>query len=524
MTDNLMTAHWNRRKFLGTAALAVGAMASVPLLGACSTGSDSKTRKTTFTFAQTTSLDSMDPSSSDATEARCRYINIYDALIHRDANGKLVPSIATDWKNTDPTHWVFEIRKGVKFHDGTALTADDVVFSMKRYMDPKIYNGASKLESWEEVKALDRYTVQLTTKTPDVLVPAFIADKTYIMSEKYYGAHDKGYIAANANGTGPYTQKEWVKGNHVTLTANPNYWGGAPEIRTVVIKEILTDNTRASALLAGEIDLDPQIIPDQMSRLKGKSTIKVVSVDLPAPVYIGMHLSQSPNAEALSDVRVRQALNYAVDKDAIISRILKGGGTAMGCPIPSISFGSNPAVKPYPYDVEKAKSLLKEAGKTNLKLGFDLPASGLNGIHDPALAVAQYLEAAGVTVDVNVFDTDSYIQKLIGGNLDDVWAQIYRDATLDAGGIYNGRLNSTGPSNKGHYKDPQADKLISLATTTFDKDERLKAYNQLATRTHEQAPWIYLYNPKQATAMSSNVKFQPRADQLIPVAEAVSFV
>jgi ABC-type transport system substrate-binding protein len=475
--------------------------------------------RTTLTVAQPAEPASLDPTTRDLSESRTVYINLFDPLIHREpVNGKFVPVVLQSWRRVSPNHWRFGVRKNIRFQDGSLLKVSDVIYSINRYRDPKIYNASSRFATWKAVRQVSPNAFDVFTTLPDNLLIANIADLVFVVSEAYFTSHDAAHLATNPMGSGPYTLGSWTKGDRLVLNANPKYWQGAPPIKTVTFRPIPDDNTRSDAILRGDVDIATQLVPQQLSRLRGQSSLKVTSTELSAPVWIGIRLTNATPA-AFKDVRVRQAFNYAVDKNAIIRRLLQAQGTAMGTPVPKVAFGYNPAVKPFPYDPNKAKTLLRQAGVSDLSIGMDLPASGLGGIHDPALAVAQYLGEVGVNVTPRVSELNAFVSRIVSDNLSDLFVQIYRDATLDAGAIYAAQILSTASTNHSHYANRTVDVLINNGLKARTEQGRMRSYNKLAELIHNEAPWIYLYSAKQITATKNYVTFAPRADLLVPARE-----
>ena len=477
---------------------------------------NSATRRTALTVAQPSEPSNLDPTSRDLSEGRTVFCNIFDPLIHRTTDGEFVPVVLRSWRRVSPKRWRFVIRRDIRFSDGAPLTIEDVIFSLDRYRNPRIYNASSKYSTWVNIIRRNASEFDVTTRIPDNLVIINITDLVFVVSKAYFEAHDATYLAANPMGSGPYVLDRWVRGDHLRLRAKSKYWGGPVPVRTLTYRPIPDESTRADAVIRGEVDIATQLAPQQLSRLRGQRGVRLTSTQLSTPVWIGIRLDDQPGAEKLKDVRVRQAMNYAVDKNAIIRRLLLGEGSPMGQPIPRNAFGHNPDVKSYPYNPDRARTLLRAAGASGLKLGLDLPATGLLGINPPGLAVAQYLNQVGFDVTPRVFELNAFVQKIVTDNLSNLFIQIYRDASLDAGPIYAAQILSTASTNHSHYKNRTADVLIKNGILAKTREGRLSSYHKLARLTHDEAPWIYLYSAKQSTAMRDYVKFTPRADLLVP--------
>jgi peptide/nickel transport system substrate-binding protein len=314
-------------------------------------------------------------------------------------------------------------------------------------------------------------------------------------------------------GSGPYTFREWVKGDHLVLTSNAQYWRGAPKIQTVTFRPIPDTNTRIAALLTGDVDFITQVPYSQIERINASAGAMVTKTQGNQSFYVGLQLTK---VEALKDVRVRQALNYAVDRNAIIQRLLLNNAVPLGSPIPPLHFGYCIKVKPYTYDPAKAKQLLAEAGYSNgFSVKMSVPSTGLGEARDPGLAVISYLEAVGIKITPVLSEGGAYIQKMWARQLDDLYILFIRNPNMDAGQLYRLIIHSKGSFNFNSYANAKADGLIDEAASTFDVNKRRELYCQTGQLVHDDPPWIFLYNPQVAFGIQKSINWQARADEMI---------
>lgn len=338
---------------------------------------------------------SLNPANKGAQAAVSDYvmIHIYDALV--DFTGPdlaLKPMLAVRWENPNPTTWRFHLRRGVKFHNGDSLTAADVKFTI----DTQLANKGSSINAYlgptDGARVIDPYTVEITTRTP---FPPLIFNLTrmHILPRAYEKIGTDGF-AARPFGFGPYRFVEWQRGLRIVLEANPDYWGGRPTPKRLVFRPIADPSTRAAELRAGGVDIITSPPIPQVKELNTGDTM-ILTVPGARVIAYPMNTREKP----LNDVRVRRALNYAVDRETIVKSLLGGLGRATGQPFSSGWLGYDPEIRPYPYDPAQARRLLGEAGYPN---GFEVTWNISTGVFladkEIAEAAAAMLGQVGVRV------------------------------------------------------------------------------------------------------------------------------
>lgn len=364
-------------------------------------------------IGSTSDLVLLDPlSNTYVNDVNVLYANLYDTLFERRADGGLGPNLAESWRLVSPTEWEFKLRRGVKFQNGEPFNAAAVKANVDRYLQPGKFPRAPHIaKPIKSATVVDEYTVRIATPQPD---PAFIENTLvwlFFIPPAYYKSVGEEGEAQHPIGTGPFKFVQWVKGSHAVLEANPTYWKGRPKFKTLEIRLIPEIATRVAALRAGEIDIAMQLTPDQIPAMEADPNLRVSGAAIPRVIYL-IIWSGGPGQgnEPLKDLRVRQALNYAINTDSIIKNILLGQATRVATIVPPLAFGYDPAVKPYTYDPAKAKQLLTEAGYGNgFTLDFDVPNGGnpLKPV-EVGQAIAADLARVGVTARLRTVDGAQY--------------------------------------------------------------------------------------------------------------------
>jgi peptide/nickel transport system substrate-binding protein len=449
-------------------------------------------------------------------------LHVFDSLVRREGDMSLVPSLATSWKQLDPVTWEFKLRKDVRFHDGKPLTAEDVKFTFDRIMDVKTYRSEMKslFHLLKEVAVPDPYTVKFHFTQPFssfvrhlVLVP--IVPKHAVQGK----GHDK-FLAAPL-GSGPYKFVEWVKGKEIVLEANPTYWRGEPAIRKIIWRGVPEAATRVAALLAGDADIIIDVPVSFVEAINARPGYKIKTAPGNRVMFLQLNFHKKP----LDDVRVRKATAHAIDVESIIKHVLRGYGIRANGPIPPGVFGHNPTLAPYPFDPQKAKALLKEAG---YEKGFDLTLTAPMGRYllgtEVAQAIAGNLDKVGIRMKLNFMETSAfwpYIQyRQREKNLTRVDANFWGMAnfTLDAFYNYSGTTITAAGSNP-FLSHPELDKMIAEALATTDEAKTEKLFQEASRILHEDLlAYIYLYYTINLFAGNERkLEWAPRADERVYV-------
>ena len=336
--------------------------------------------------------------------------SIYDRLINQNEKQQLKPGLAVSWKAVDDTTWVFNLRKGVKFHDGSDFTADDVLFTFERA--PNVPNSPSSFAIFTKGKTLskiDDYTIELKTAKPHPLTPNDISQVNIISKKAAQGASTEDFNSGKAAvGTGPFRFIKWVPGDRLIMQRNDNYWGPKAEWAVVNIRVIKSAPSRVAALLAGDVDFIDNVPTTDIARLKNDKNLTLSQGVSNRVIYLHLDHDRDdspfvksqdggPIKNPLKDVRVRKAISKAINRDLIVERVMEGVAIPAGQLLPEGFFGVSPKLKPEKHDPEGAKKLLADAGLPN---GFQLTIHGPNDryINDAKIAeaIAQMLTKVGI--------------------------------------------------------------------------------------------------------------------------------
>lgn len=450
----------------------------------------------------------LDPQLREDGGERAVNDNIYETLMTRKPEGDLVPGLAAaPPRLVDPQTWEIELRPDIKFHNGEPLNADAVVFSVKRIVDPKFNSEQiSFFETIKDAKKLDDLTVRITTDGPDPI----LLSRLYWMKIVPPGHAKDARFAETPVGTGPYKFVRWNRGQDILLEANNEYWGDKPQIKKVKYRFVEEPGTRLAGLMAGEFDVTTNLLPEFTQQVP--QAIHIMGLEHP---IIILNADGGPT----KDVRVRQALNFAVDKEALAEGLFEGfAQIAQGQLLSPSFFGFNKNVNAYPYDPEKAKALLKEAGA----MGTSVELIGTSGrwLKDRELveAVAAYWEAVGIKAKVRIFEFNEYLNRLFDRKTRaDAIFVVSSNELLDADKSFSAyyRAGGIGSSNT----DKELAALIDKARTETDVAARASLYHQAVKHAYDQAYFVWLLNIEDIYGVSARIDWPARVDAKILVKE-----
>ena len=450
---------------------------------------------------------SMDPHSLNESLQISVDENVYETLVTRDRDYKLTPSLATAWKQTSPTVWHFDLRKGVQFHDGTPFTADDVIFSYERAKsdgsDMKTYVGQIK-----EIKKLNDHSIDVITNAPFPILPELFFHWD-IMSKKWCEANNatkpvdrrKGIENAasfKANGTGPYRLRERQPNVRTVFARNNNYWGKIEgNVDEVVFNVIGNDSTRVAALLSGEIDVMEPVPVQDVERVKVAPNLKVLQGPELRVIFLGMDqkrdellYSNVKGKNPFKDKRVRQAFYQAIDVDAIKRTVMRGASTPIALMFPPEVNGFAPDLaKRLPFDAEASKKLLAEAGYPN---GFEVAMNCPNDryVNDGAIcqAVAANLARVGVKIKLEVETKGTYFPKILRRDTS-FYMLGWTSSTVDAQNVMLAIMSTPGEGGRGQfnlgaYSNPRVDELTEKVGSETDMKKRTAMIHE-ALKIHQ---------------------------------------
>jgi peptide/nickel transport system substrate-binding protein len=444
--------------------------------------------------------------------------NIFDSLVVADDNLRQTGDLATSWKFSSPSSWDFTLRQNVKFQNGDSVTAEDVKYSFDRILDPA--NNSAMQGFISEIKSvtiLSQNVVRITTEHPSAILPELIKS-IKIVPKKVVESMGAQAFGKAPVGSGPYKVLEWVPNDHVTLQANPNYWAGAPSIKTLILRPIPEPSTRVAALETGQVDLITGFPPSFVAALRSNSKLRLVNEPVSRTAEVILDTNPADNFPPFQDVRVRRAMNYAIDYDTLIQQVM-GGLAKRNCnPVPPVFFGYDAKIKCYAYDPGMAKQLLAGAG---YEKGFDVNFGGTSGANPNDLEVEQAIVGMLAKVGVRVhLETPEF-----GVWLDNYhkrkWPMVFHtngDVVLDADQVFGLFFYSGG---RKYYSSPEMDKLVLASENEFDPAKRLPLVQAVIQKAVTEALWISLFNEPDLWAMNSKLNFKPRGDEWTVMTRAV---
>ncbi|AQQ54587.1 ABC transporter substrate-binding protein [Planococcus lenghuensis] len=495
------------------------------LLSACSgneaadPGADGTTQDI-FVFARGGDAVSLDPSEVTDGESENVAQSILETLTTFTEGGTTVePLLATNWtESEDSLTYTFELREGVKFHDGTDFTAEDVVYNFERWMNGNgqsapmygnVFGGyeGDETHDFASIEAIDEYTVEFTLNSPQ---PTFLKDLALtpfsISSPEAIEEFGEDY-RSNPVGTGPFVFEEWQRNDRIMLNAFEDYWlEDHPKLEQVIFRTIPENSARMNALLSGEVDMIAGVDPENIEQIKENPELELYSRPPLNLGYLGMTVTHEP----FDDPLVRRALSHAVDKEAMIEAFFGGQAIPAKNPIPPAVEGYNDDIEPYPYDPEKAKEMLAEAGYPD---GFEMElwAMPVSRPYMPDAAnVAEYLQSSfadiGITAEIVTYEWATYIEKAIDGEADAFllgWTGMNGDADNFLYTLWHG--SNIGATNSTQYDNPELNAILDKARTITDSEQRNELYRQAQEIMHEDPPVIPLVHTSPSLAGKDNI-------------------
>ncbi|MGE5306093.1 MAG: ABC transporter substrate-binding protein [Alphaproteobacteria bacterium] len=495
----------SRRDFIKTSVAAgLGAMVAPGFAG--ESFAASKDRLIIYDSSVTDSLNPYDHSSSPIYGM---WQHIMEPLVEYDYNKKEYIGILAESWEFQGKRWVFKLKKGISFHNGAPLTSKDVVFSINRMKTDKMSLQAGNFKDVVEMQSPDDQTVIFIMKQPnaiflDRLLNRFILSKA--AAEKFGDQMDQ-----TPTGTGAYKFVSFQRGGNFVVTRNDDYWGSKPQIKEVIFRKVTEEAARVAALEAGQADLINNVPVHEVARLQRRPRIRIEQVEGLRTFFLALNPAFKPFDNKL----VRQAVNYSVDAPAIIKNIFDGIGFVLNGPVGPNVIGGDPKSKRYPYNPNKSKALLAQAGYTN---GCDVQFYCSPGRYPKDKEVCQVVAAqmarGGFRVELISQEWAIFWDKtgINGGKLP--FYYIGRGSLTDADTLYD-QYFRTGTTKRLAYSNPEFDKLIDAEQQTPDHKKRIALLQQAGKILMEDAPLVPLYNLADLYGVAKNVIWKARPDEKI---------
>jgi len=471
----------------------------------------------------------LDPANHRDRETETIIRNMHDGLLTRDSSMKVVPELAESWTALSPTVYEFKLRKGVTFHDGSPMTAEDVKFTFDRLVQEGAMEGQtsprkSLLGPLSEVKIVDANTVQFILAEPWPILPAMLPFQE-VVSKAHVEKVGANGIPNQPDGTGPFKLVEWRKGDSVIMERFDGYYGGSTDISPVgkacvdrVIFKVIPENaSRVAALLAGDVQIIDALPTHSIKQVENNPGTHVMSVRGTRSSYIALNNQKPP----FNDVRVRHAVAYALDRQLIVDKIMDGNATLIDGILSPDAFGKNTNLPAYKPDMAKAKALLAEAGYPD---GIDVTLDAEGAQKDIAEAIGSLLTKAGIRTKVVVGESSQLVSRYRtkGAPIDgQMWLTSWGNGSLDPADIFVPTHRTADRGNSSGYANKELDDLLDAANVEIDQTKRAELYHKAEAIVNRDLPMVYLWVAKDLYGVSDKLTgWQPSADSRINLHDA----
>lgn len=467
----------------------------------------------TLTIAMGTDMLTFDPHNHQTTATEAIHINMYNYLV-KNENGSIVPDLATEWKLIDDKTWEFKLREDVKFHNGDPFTAADVKYSLERVATDSSLREHPNYKQIESVEIVDDYTVKIKTFEIDpVLLNRVARLGSGMIPSKYI--EEKGFdnFLANPVGTGPFKFKEWKKDDRVVLVRNDDYFNGVTtEWEEVVFRAIPENSTRVAELLTGGIDIATEVPPTDWNRVNQNEATEVITGPINRTMMLFLRVT---DGFPTSDVRVRQAIDYAIDDQAIVDSILGGGGKVTLTRMNPGNFGVNENLfGKYNYDLEKAKTLLADAGYAK---GVEITIHSPNGRYfqdkETVEMIGGMLAQAGITAKLEFMEWGAFVDLREAEQHKDAYFIALGASLFDAAQALD-YYHSKRAASINDYNNPEVDALLDAANVNLNAEERAQQYQRVQEIVAEEVPTIQLFQSFSFYGVNNRIEFSPRIDEM----------
>lgn len=457
----------------------------------------------TLIVAQGADPVTLDPhGQNDQPSARVR-AQIFETLVSHGYELEIVPGLAKSWEQIDELTWEFVLEEGVKFHNGDDFTAADVKYSFERIKELPS-PAAFLIDSVDYVEVVSDYVVRIVLIDPFAPILAHLAHPSNaIVNKRSVEEAGDDFGTSVAVGTGPFVFESWTAGSDVRLSRNEDYWGEPAKVENVIIRGIPEGTVRAIELETGGADLVYNIEPNDELRLEGTPGIKLDKYQTLSNSYIGFNVQKEPFDNKL----VRQAVNYALDNQAVVDYIYTGQAVPNLGPLPPLVWGFSDDVKNYEYNPEKAKELLAEAGYPD---GFKTTI--WTNDNPQRMMIAEMFQAdlaeVGIDVEVLIIPWATYLEDTANGKHDMFilgWVTVTSDPDYGLYALFHSsQFGDAG--NRSFYENPRVDELLELGRKEGDPDKRLEIYKEAQQFIVEEAPWAFLIATSEVNGMRENVE------------------
>ncbi len=519
------------REFMkGTATLACALAAVLVPLAGCDAGV-ARIPQDVLVVGQVAEPKSLDPHAVTATNDFRILINLYEGLVrYRSGTLQIEPALASSWRvSDDGLTYTFHLRRDVRFHDDTPFNARAVQFNFERMLEPNHpyhdtgpFPLAFFFSAIRETEVVDEYTVRLHLKEPYAPLLSNLAYPTGLMVSPAAVRTHGAAFGRHPTGTGPFRFVKWESQREVRVERNPDYWGPQPAASEIIFRPLTDLNARATELFAGGIDVMLEVPPDLVPVLRKEPAYTLHQEVGPHLWFLILNTREGP----FQDRRMRQAINYAIDKEGLIRGVLQGTARIAAGPVPeAFEWAHNDEVPPYPYDPQRARTLIADAGYEGAELVLYVTESGSGMLSPVAMGTAIQADLAqvGLDVEIRTFEWNTYLSRVndgLAGQADMAemaWMTNDPD-TLPYLTLRTGAWPEKGGFNSGYYSNREVDRLLERARRTTDRATRARLYRRVQAIVHQDAPWAFVASAKQVAGTRAQVEgFRLQPSFLLPL-------
>jgi peptide/nickel transport system substrate-binding protein len=482
---------------------------------------DISSAKNKLVIGLASSIVSLDPTDYRDRNTQVALKNMFDGLTTRDKDLKVVPQLAESWKTIDDNTWEFKLRRGVTFHNGDDFTAKDVKFTLDRVTQEGALDGKTSprkglLASLSAVTVVDDYTVRIQTTKPWAILPLMLTLQEIVPMNYMKEVGSLGFQTKPV-GTGPFRFVGKVGQDQLNLTRFERYYGGSPAnppvqpapLKYLVFRHVPENVVRIGMLQRGELDIITSISPETVGIIKMTPELVVKTSPATRSYFTDINMTRPP----FDDPRIRLALNYAVDMEAVVNHVLEGQGKVLPTILLQNAFAYNSSLRPYAYKINEAKKLLSDAGYPQ---GFTITLHCQDANQPFANAIALFLTKVGVNCAIHVVQPGSSRNIMATRSKWHLFVTSWGNSTLDPVGILTPKLKTGGRGNYSGYSNARVDQLLSLAEDTLDIKKRESHYKEVQEIIHKDVPMIFGYAAEEIYALGQWVKnFTPSSSGMM---------
>ncbi|SFB10457.1 peptide/nickel transport system substrate-binding protein [Lentibacillus halodurans] len=469
-------------------------------------------------IANGTDIVSFDIHDHNNTSTEAVHVNMFNYLVRNDAEEGFVSDLAENWENIDENTWTFTLEEGVTFHNGEELTAEDVKYTLERVANDDTLLEYGSYQQIEEVEILNDYEFNIHThESEPALLNRLSRLGSGILPKDYIESEGWDVFLEEPVGSGPYKLKEWRKDDQLVLEPFEDYFGEEPKWEEVVFRTIPEDSTRVSEVLTGGADIAVNIPPTDIERIEQEDGVSIVTSPSQRVMLFAL---RTQGDYPTADPKVREAIDLAIDKEAIVDSLLEGYGTPTRTRVTPGNVGANEDLyDTQVYDPEKAKELLAEAGYEN---GVNITLSAPNGRYlkdkESVELMQAMLEEVGITAELEMLEWSAFSTRYSDKDFEDVFFIAYGNSMFDAS-LALQRLTKEQAAGETDYDNPETEQLLQDAMSNMDPEERVEQYQKAQEIIAEDRPQIYLYQIDSIYGVNDRVDFTPKLSEMLYVDE-----